>query len=145
MIGLFTPKATVEIIYNAINDVFSNKNYLAFIAYQDGIQRSNWGGATAKRRGHFVRKVTRFPTPKAAKNGNFWQFLGKIELSDTLLTSQEPKILRNFGILVKNGQFEKNKRWLGIPYGGLNTLTYFYTNAIEMSVWFDEVIYDKQW
>ena len=52
--------------------------------------------------GDFGRSVTTFSAPKAPKNMNFWKFLGKIGFSDQFLALQEPKILRNFGILVKN-------------------------------------------
>ena len=37
------------------------------------------------------------------------------------------------------------KRWLGIPYASLNALVYYYTNTMEMSVWFNEAVYEKQW
>ena len=52
--------------------------------------------------GDFGRSVTTFSAPKAPKNGNFWKILGKIVFSDHFFAPQAPKILRNFGILVKN-------------------------------------------
>ena len=37
------------------------------------------------------------------------------------------------------------KRWLGIPYSSLNALVYHYSNTMEMSVWFNEAVYENQW
>ena len=60
------------------------------------------GGTTAKGGGALWSLSDTFSTSKASKNGNFWKFLGKIGLSDTSLAPEEPTILRNFSILVKN-------------------------------------------
>ena len=60
------------------------------------------GGTPQKGGGDFGRSVTTFSAPKAPKKGNFWKFLGKIMFSDQFLAPQAPKILTNFGILVKH-------------------------------------------
>ena len=39
---------------------------------------------------------------EGAEKWELLDFLGKIGISDTFLSPQAPKILRNFGILVKN-------------------------------------------
>ena len=65
-------------------------------------QGLHWGGVTPQKGGDFSRSVTTFSAPKAPKNGNFWKFLGNIGFSDQFLAPPAPKIVRNFGILVKN-------------------------------------------
>ena len=75
---------------------------MPFIIFLTGLKLgggwpTKWGGG-----GDFCQSVTLFSAPKAPKNGNFWKFLGIIGLSDTFLAPQEPKILKNFGILAKN-------------------------------------------
>ena len=83
--------------WSSVKDI--KKRELLVLPKVDHItQGSNCRGPTAKR-GPIWSLNDSF---SGAEGAEIWERLGKFGLSDAFLKPQTPKILRNFGILVKN-------------------------------------------